>query len=60
MTLIPDQETAKRLNDLAREQLKTKLMNDILIDMTICKIEGWDIKEYLQDLKNLIDSLQPK
>ncbi len=51
-------EDPERLNRLAREQMKEKLMTDILIDMTICQIEGWNITEYLEELKELIDSLQ--
>ena len=32
-------EDAKRYNDLAREQLKLKILADINMDMQICKIE---------------------
>lgn len=46
----------KTFQKYAREEMKLKLLNDILIDMEICKIEGWDRLEYLVDLKNLIDS----
>jgi hypothetical protein len=49
-------ETPKRFNQLAREQLKTKLLNDIVIDLQICEIEGWDKKEYLLELQELINS----
>ncbi len=51
-------ETAKRLNQLAREQMKQKLLTDILMDMTISKLEGWDVTEYLEDLKREIITLQ--
>lgn len=44
------------MNTLAREQLKLKLLNDIRLDIEICKIENWDYKEYLSELKELIDS----
>ena len=56
MIIIQDKETAKVYNQLAREQLKLKLMADINMDLQICKLEWWDIKEYLIDLKNTIDS----
>lgn len=46
----------KALNTLAREQLKLKLLNDIRLDIEVCKIENWDYKEYLLELKKLIDS----
>ena len=46
----------KRLNQLAREQMKLKLLADIRMDIEICKIEGWDIKEYIEDLNKLVRS----
>ena len=55
--IIKDEGTAKRLNQLSREQMKNKLLNDILLDLTICEIEGWSKQEYLLDLKNLILSI---
>ena len=51
-----NKECAKALNTLAREQLKQRLLADIRIDIQVCQIEGWDYKEYLQQLKELIDS----
>ncbi len=42
------------LNRLAREQLKLRLLQDIAIDVTICKLRNWDYKEYLRDLKEII------
>lgn len=43
------------LNQLAREQMKLKLLNDIRVDLEICEIEGWDKTEYIRELKELID-----
>jgi 5'(3')-deoxyribonucleotidase len=48
------------LNELAREQLKYKLLADINIDMTICKIEWWDIKQYLNELCDLLQDIIKK
>ena len=45
-----------KLNQLAREQMKLKLLADIKMDIEICKIEGWDVKEYIEDLNKLIRS----
>lgn len=33
-------------------------MRDILVDMTVCEIEGWDKLEYIDDLCSLIHSLR--
>lgn len=55
--IIPDKETAKRLNDLARHQQIVKLLADIRMDIEICEIEGWDKTEYISILKSLLDSI---
>lgn len=54
--IIKNKECARALNTLAREQLKTRLLADIRIDIQVCQFEGWDYREYLLELKELIDS----
>ena len=44
-----------KLNQLAREQLKFRILTDIRFDIEVCKLEGWDYKNYLFELKTLID-----
>ena len=51
-----DPETRKALNDLARHKTITRLYANILVDMQICEIEGWDALEYIRELKDLINS----
>lgn len=43
------------LNLLAREQMKLRLMQDIRVDIEVCKLEGIDYKKYLLELKEIID-----
>ena len=43
------------LNTLAREQMKYRLMSDIRADIEVCKLEGIDYKQYLFELKSIID-----
>lgn len=50
-------ETSKALQKLARESMKLQLLRDIMADMAVCEIEGWDKLEYLEDLRHLIDSI---
>lgn len=45
------------LNRLAREKMKLKLLSDINCDLMICELESWDKKQFLSELKELIDSL---
>ena len=55
--IIPDEDTARVLNDLARHKAIVRLLNDIRMDMEICEIEGWDKNEYLNLLKQLLNSI---
>lgn len=48
------EEERFKLQVLAREQIKLKLLNDIRLDIEVCKIEGWEYKEFLKDLHSLI------
>lgn len=43
------------LNRLAREQMKFRLMADIRTDIEVCKLEGINHREYLTDIKQIID-----
>lgn len=54
---IPDKETAKALNDLARHKAIVHILNDIRMDMEICEIEGWDKNEYLNQIRELLNSI---
>ena len=55
MVVGDPKEVGVALNRLAREQLKLKLMLDIRMDIEVCKLEGIDYKEYLLELKSIID-----
>ena len=55
--IIPDKETAKALNDLARNTAIVRILNDIRMDMEICEIEGWNKSEYLNLIRQLLDSI---
>jgi uncharacterized protein YfeS len=58
MSIKPnDKFAAIKLNELARQQLKLKIMGDLTQDLMVCKIEGWCAKQYIQDLKSMIDDL---
>jgi hypothetical protein len=56
MTEITD--IGEALNRMARESMKDRLMRDILVDMAVCEIEGWDKLEYLDELEKLIRELR--
>lgn len=35
-------------------------MTDITVDLTICKLEGWSMSEYVEELHNLIEEIYQK
>ncbi len=45
----------EKLNTLAREEMKLRLLQDIQMDICVCQIEGIDYKSYLMELKAEID-----
>ena len=55
--IIPNKDTARALNDLARHKAIVRILNDIRIDMEICEIEGWDKTEYLNLIRQLLNSI---
>ena len=58
MNIILQEGAEKSLNQLAREQMKKKLLTDIMIDLTICQIEGWDVTEYIEDLHSELERIK--
>lgn len=59
--LKPDTpEMRHLLNRAAREQLKQRLLADVLMDMNICKIEGWDRLEFVNELIEMLAALGKK
>lgn len=50
-------ETAMALNRLAREQMKCRLLQDILVDLAVCEIEGWSQTEYINEIMTEVKGL---
>lgn len=53
-----DKSTRRALQELAREQLKHRLLQDVLFDLHVCKLEGWDGMEFIKDLKKLLNIIK--
>lgn len=51
------EDERKVLNRVSREQMKLRLLADIRTDLIICEMEGWSKTEYLNELKELINSI---
>lgn len=48
---------AKTVNILARKKFQEYLLKEITFDLMVCEIEGWDKKEYIKEIRNLINSI---
>lgn len=54
---VPDtSEIRYKLQQEARLAMICKLENDILADMMVCDIEGWDKMEYIRQIRNVVNS----
>ena len=42
---------------LARKKFQQHILKEILFDLMVCEIEGWDKKEYIKELKTLLNSI---
>lgn len=50
----------KTVNDLARLKFKEQLLKEIMFDLMVCEVEGWDKKEYINELKKLLKGINNK
>ena len=48
---------AKTVNELARAKFKEQLLKDISVDLMVCELEGWDKKEYIKEIKKLVNGI---
>ena len=48
---------AKTVNNLARLKFKEQLLKEIMFDLMVCEIENWDKKEYINELKKLLNGI---
>ena len=55
--VVIDQPYVKALNELARRRFEQSMLNDIMVDLMICEIEGWGKLEYIKELIKSISGL---
>lgn len=55
-----DLATRKTLNKVARHEMIHRLLADINCDLMICQIEGWNPREYIDELHQLIEDMYQK
>jgi len=60
VTLDGHPDTPRKLQELARHKMIVKLYADILADMRVCEIEGWDRMEYIRMLQDMLNSIGRK
>ena len=55
--VVIDAHYVRTVNELARQRFKQRLLNDILVDLMICEIEGWGKMEYINELRKLVNEI---
>lgn len=55
-----DEENRKQLQYMCRHDFINKMYAELLTDMEICKLEGWDILEFPRMLKQALQVCFPK
>ena len=55
-----DPEAPAALNKLARAKMMERLLRDVRVDIQVCELEGWDVREYLNDIRQLLDRIGEK
>lgn len=48
---------SKTVNDLARLKFEEQILKEIMFDLMVCEIEGWDKKEYINELKKMLNRI---
>lgn len=46
-----------QFNMLARHQTIERLLKDILFDIRVCQIEGWNPREYIRMIRDMLEQL---
>lgn len=47
----------KTVNDLARLKFKEHILKEIMFDLMVCEIENWDKKEYINEIKTMLNQI---
>ena len=55
-----DEENRKKIQDACRHAFIEKMYAELLTDMEICKLEGWDVLEFPRMLKQALQVCFPK
>ena len=55
--VVIDAVYVRTVNDLARKKFEQNLLNDLMVDLMICEVEGWCKMEYIRELRRLLASI---
>lgn len=56
--VVVDAAYAMTVNELARQRFKLKILSDIRCDLMICELEGWCKREYINDIREMINGIK--
>lgn len=55
-----DPDNRRKIHELARHQYMNRMYAELIFDMQVCKMEGWDVLEYPRMLRDAIARLIPQ
>lgn len=58
--MAADENNRRKIQELARHQYMNRMYAELLFDMQVCRMEGWDVFEYPRMLRDAITSLLPQ
>lgn len=54
-----DEKNRRKIQEIARHQYMNRMYAELLFDMQVCKMEGWDVFEYPRMIRDAIARLLP-
>lgn len=58
--MAADTNNRRKIQELARHQYMNRMYAELLFDMQVCRMEGWDVFEYPRMLRDAIAGLLPQ
>lgn len=60
LTAEEDAECRKKLQDVCRHDFIRRMFSELLADLSICQLEGWDIYEFPRMIRREVERCLPK
>lgn len=58
--MAADENNRRKIQELARHQYMNRMYAELLFDMQVCRMEGWDVFEYPRMIRDAVTKLLPQ